>query len=55
MTHDLVTVTVTIPREQLDRLEAELADLGGKVELDRWRARWGVYQDRVRAREQEER
>lgn len=54
MTGDLVEATVTIPREQLERLEAELADLRQAAQSDPWRARWGAYRERVRAREREQ-
>lgn len=51
-----MTDMVSIPREEMEQLLAELQDLRDKAAAmaDPWRARWASYRERVRAREREE-
>lgn len=45
---------VLVSRADLDRLQAELAELRAAVPADRWRRRWDLYLQRQRAHEREE-
>jgi hypothetical protein len=43
---------VTVPREDLERMAADLADLK-EAAGDRWSRQWTAYRERVRTRERE--